>query len=291
LRVLVVGAGGRFSPAADLLIERGHEVRVSSREPGSSAAGRLAALGGEIVTADYEEAGSLATAARDVDAVFAGGTAHHVGPDGEERHGRNLARAASAAGVPHLVYVSGDGAAPGTTLPLFHAKWNVEQAIAATGVPHTILRPTYLMENLFNPWNIPALQAGVYPSPTTVDRPLQQTAIADLLAVATLAIEQSDRFTGQRIPVASDELTAKQAAESISSLIPRRLEARRAPVEELPPGVGFLFGWLESTGHHVDIDSLHDEFPEVGWRDYGAWAEEQLDRFREICPEPEPVAH
>jgi uncharacterized protein YbjT (DUF2867 family) len=167
----------------------------------------------------------------------------------------------------------------------------VEEVIAATSVPHTVLAPTYLMENLFNPWNIEPLRAGIYPSPIAVDRPLQQAAVADLLSVATLAIERPERFAGRRIAIASDELTADHAARLISDLIPRELEARQAPVDQLPPGVRFLFDWLESTGHHVDIEALREELPDVGWRDYGAWAEEQLDRFRELCPNPEPVAH
>jgi uncharacterized protein YbjT (DUF2867 family) len=291
VKVLVVGAGGRFAPIAEPLLQRGHDLRATTRGPDSPAARRLEELGAEIVPADYEEAGSLAAAAKGVDAVFASGTAHHAGPEGELRHGANLAQAIAAARVPHLVFVSGDGAEPDSPLPLFRAKWEVEEAIRATAVPSTILAPTYLMENLFNPWNLPALQAGVLPSPIAVGRPLQQTAVADLLSFAMLAIERPERFAGRRIALASDELTAEQGAEAISELIPRSLEARQAPADQLPPGVRFLFSWLESTGHHVDIEALHQELPEVGWHDYPAWAGEQLDRFRELCPHPEPVAH
>lgn len=291
MKVLVVGAGGRFAPIAELLIERGHEVRATSRDLDSPPAQRLAAAGVEITAADYEQAGSLAAAALGVDAVFASGTAHHAGPEGEARHGRNLTEAIAAADVPHVVFVSGDGAAPDSPLPLFRAKWEVEEAIRDSGVPHTILAPTYLMENLFNPWNIPALQAGLLPSPIAVDRPLQQTAIADLLSLGVLAIERPDRFAGRRISLASDALSADQSAETVSALLPRTFEARRTLADELPPGVRFLFGWLESTGHHVDLNALRDELPEIGWHDYGAWAKEQLERFRELCPHPEPVAH
>jgi uncharacterized protein YbjT (DUF2867 family) len=291
VKVLVVGAGGRFAPIAELLVERGHEVRATSRDPDSPPAQSLAAAGAEIAPADYEEPGSLAAAARGVDAVFASGTAHHVGPEGEERHGHNLAEAIAAAVVTHVVFVSGDGAAPDSPLPLFRAKWEVEEAIRDSGVANTILAPTYLMENLFNPWNIAALQAGQLPSPIAVDRPLQQTAVADLLSLAVLAIEQPDRFAGRRIPLASDELSADQAAETVSALAPRTFEARRTPAEELPPGVRFLFGWLESLGHHVDLNALHHDLPEIAWHDYGAWTREQLERFRELCPHPEPVAH
>jgi uncharacterized protein YbjT (DUF2867 family) len=291
VRVLVAGATGRFGAIAGLLLERGHAVRAGTRSVLSPAAVRLRELGAELVDADYDDPASLESAAGGVDAVFASGTAHHAGPEGEARHGANLARAVAAAGVPHLVFVSGDGAAPDSPLPLFRAKWEVEQAIGATGIPHTILAPTYLMENLFNSWNVPALQAGVLPSPIPIDQPLQQAAVADLLEIAAFAIERPDDFAGRRIAVASDELTAEEAAAAISAVIPRALEARQAPADALPPGVRFLFSWLESTGHQVEINGLQDEFPEVGWHVYGAWAREQLDRFRELCPEPEPVAH
>lgn len=289
--VLVAGATGRFGLIVDLLLERGHSVRAGTRDPESPTAIRLRELGAELLAADFDDPASLEAAARGVDAVFAAGTAHHVGPQGEARHGRNLAAAASAAGTPHLVYVSGDGADPASPLPLFRAKWQVEQAIRATGVAHTILAPTYLMENLFNPWNIPALKSGVLLSPIPVDQTLQQAAVADLLSLAVLAIERPEDFTGRRIAVASAELTADEAADAISELIPRRIQARPAPADAVPPGVRTLFGWLESTGHHVDIDALRDEFSEIGWHDYRTWAREQLDRFHEVCPHPEPVAH
>jgi hypothetical protein len=146
------------------------------------------------------------------------------------------------------------------------------------------------MENLFNPWNLPALQAGVLPSPIPVDRPLQQTAVADLLAMAVLAIERPGDFIGRRIALASDELTAEESAAAISALLPRTLEPRQAPPEMLPPGVRLLFEWLDSSGRAVDLGALHADFPDLGWHDYSAWARTQLDRFRELCPHPEPVA-
>jgi uncharacterized protein YbjT (DUF2867 family) len=290
VRVLVAGATGRFGQIAELLLERGHAVRAGARDLDSPAAARLGELGAELVRADFDDPGSLEKAAAGVDAVFASGTAHHAGPEGEARHGRNLAAALASAGIPHLVFVSGDGAGPDSPFPLFRAKWKVEEAIRASGVPHTILVPTYLMENLFNPWNLPALQAGVLPTPIAIDRPLQQTAVPDLLAMAVVAVERPEELAGRRIAVASDELTAEESAAAISELIPRTLEPRQAPREMLPPGIQLLFGWLGSSGHTVAIDALHEDFPQIAWHSYRDWAQTQLDRFRELCPHPEPVA-
>ncbi len=62
----------------------------------------------------------------------------------ETRWGRNVADAALAAGVPHLVYASLVDAATETGVASFDSKWEVERHIADIGQPVTVLRPTTL---------------------------------------------------------------------------------------------------------------------------------------------------
>jgi uncharacterized protein YbjT (DUF2867 family) len=85
VKVLVAGATGRFGSIAERLLERGHGVRAGSRDPDSPAAALLRDLGAEFFRADFDDPDSLAAAARNMDAVFASGTAHRAGPDGEAR--------------------------------------------------------------------------------------------------------------------------------------------------------------------------------------------------------------
>src|SRR5437588_320505 len=108
--VLVAGATGRLGLLVEILLARGHAVRAMTRQPDSPAAERLRAIGAEVVYGDYDDAASIGQAATGIDALFATGTAHKAGPAGELRHGRNVADAAAAAGVAHLIYSSGDGA-------------------------------------------------------------------------------------------------------------------------------------------------------------------------------------
>ena len=187
-RVLVAGATGRFGQIADLLLARGHTVRAATRDPAHPQAARLAAAGADVVRADFEDVGSVAAAARGMDTVFASGSAHRAGPAGEERHGRNLADALSAAGAPHVVFVSGAGADMPTGVAVLDAKRAVEQRIAELRLAVTVIAPVYLMENLFNPWNLAALQAGTLPTPVPPALRLQQVATCDILALAVLAI-------------------------------------------------------------------------------------------------------
>jgi uncharacterized protein YbjT (DUF2867 family) len=283
-RVLVVGATGRLGGLVDVLLARGHMVRAMTRDPGSSAAARLRDAGARIVVGDLDDPASVATAASGVDAVFATGTAHRAGPDGELRHGTNLVAGVAAAGVSHLVYCSGDGAALDSPLTLFRVKHQVEQQIRALPLAHTVLAPVYFMENLFNPWNLPALRAGVFPSPIPVEMAIQQTAIADVIGLAALAIERPDDFAGKRITIAPDELTATRAADALSDITERTFAPEQLDASVLGPGLRALFRWLEQPPHSVDMPALHSRYAEVNWHTYERWLRSQEAQLRTLCP-------
>ena len=55
-----------------------------------------------------------------------------------------LVTAAGAAGVRRLVYVSGAGAAADANRIWFRAKARAEKAVRASGIPFTIIRPTWI---------------------------------------------------------------------------------------------------------------------------------------------------
>jgi uncharacterized protein YbjT (DUF2867 family) len=254
-----------------------------TRDPTSRAAARLRAAGAEVVYGDFDDLDSIARAAAGADAMFATGTAHRAGPEGELRHGRTVAHAAAAAGVRHLVYSSGDGASSDSPLPLFKIKYDVEQHIRHLPIAHTILAPVYFMENLFNPWNLPALKAGTFPSPIPVELPLQHVAIEDLANFAAIAIERPDEFAGQRVRIASAEVSAEKAASDLSAVVGRHFEPDQVSSEQLSPGLQALFAWLEQPGHSVDVTALHRRYPELGWHSYRGWLRTQRDRLRQLC--------
>jgi len=271
----IAGATGRLRPLIRVLLEPGHHVRALTRTGESPIASELRSLGAEIWRGDFDEPETLAAAATGADALFAAGTAHRVGPDGEMRHGVAAADAAKESGVPHFVYVSGSGAGADSRVPLFDAKRAVEAHIRSLELPYTILAPVYFMENLFNPWNRPALAAGTFPSPVSVRRPLQQVAILDVAVFTRMVLERPREFLGRRVEIASDELSASAAAHALSRALGRHFEARRVSLESLPDGLARLFDWLERIGDQVDIATLHARYPEVGWHSFERWVEAQ----------------
>lgn len=271
LTVLFCGATGRLAPLTPLLVSHGHQVLAATRDPSSPAARRLREAGAHLVRADFDDPASLRSAAAQADAVVAAGTAHAAGPDADIRHGRNIIDAARAARTGHLVYVTVAGASQLTGVPIIDSKHAVEQYLRGDGGPHTIIAPVYFMENAWNPWNRAALAAGRWPSPVTRSRPLQQIPLADVLAFTAHALESRDLMAGQRIEIASDQLTAGQAAGAISRLLSRPVQ-----VAEPPPGQGNpMSAWLEHAGPAVDITALRRRYPQIGWHTFAEWAATQ----------------
>jgi uncharacterized protein YbjT (DUF2867 family) len=273
-QVLVAGASGRLRPVVSELLSAGHRVRVTARNPGGAGARELSSRGAEIAQADLDDRASLTAAMAGMDAVFGAGSPHQAGPEGETRHGINLAEAAADAGVGHLVFSSGDGADRPTGVPVLESKRAVEVRIRELGLPHTILAPVYFMENAFNPWNLGALAAQRFPLPLPPERPLQQLAIEALAAVAALVIERGPDGD-RRIALAGDELTGEEAAAGVARATRRPFTFEHVPLETLPPGMRLLFGWLDREGHAVDISAVRNEFPGVRWQSFEDWASAQ----------------
>ena len=157
---LVVGATGRLGGAvATLLLARGERVRALVRpgdpdrdEVRAVAPERLVALGAELVEGDVTRPDTVARALEGVRCVLStasatkrtgGDTLATVDVAGTD----TLARAAQAAKVRQLVYVSAHLADPDGARPVLREKGLAERAIAASGVPATVLRPTKFMQD------------------------------------------------------------------------------------------------------------------------------------------------
>jgi uncharacterized protein YbjT (DUF2867 family) len=270
LTVLVCGATGRFAALTDLLIGRGHRVLAGTRRPDSAAAQRLRKRGAQIVRVDFDDAATLQHSAAHADAIVAAGTAHAASPAADVRHGRAIVAAAAATGLDHLIYLTVAGAEHHTGVPILDSKHEVEQYLRSTDVPHTIVAPAYFMDNLWNPWNAAALAAGRMPSPLSRSRPLQQVPITDVLDF-TAHVLQTAQPTGERIEIASDEVTAEHAAEIVSQLTGRPVAVAEPPAKQPNP----LFTWLERIGTTVDIPALRRRYPDIGWHTFADWASTQ----------------
>jgi uncharacterized protein YbjT (DUF2867 family) len=146
VRVAITGGTGFVgSNTARALLVAGHEVVLVSR--GSR---RVAAREGlKVVRADVTAGEGLVEAFAGCDAlVHLTAIIREKGKqtfDAVIRRGtENVVSAASSAGVGHLVYISAIGADPDPRFPYHYTKWMAEQAVRASDVPFTILRPSLI---------------------------------------------------------------------------------------------------------------------------------------------------
>jgi uncharacterized protein YbjT (DUF2867 family) len=278
-KVLVTGATGRQGGhLVGELHARGHSIRALTRNPGSAAAKALAQLGVTVFRGDFEEQASLENAARGVDAVFAMSTPFGTNPDTETREGINLVRAAASVGVKHLVYSSVAGADRASGVPHFDSKFQVEKEIRRSGVPFTIVAPVFFMENFLAEWMLPGIAKGSLSMALPATRRLQMIAVADIARFAALVIERRDPFLGQRIDIASDELTGTKAADTISKVSGHRVEYIALPldsVRQYSEDQARMMEWFDRIGYDADILDLRSRYPEVAWHRFSSWAEKQ----------------
>ncbi len=115
----------------------------------------LRKAGVELAWGDLKDPASLRAACEGATAVLSTASSTFSRQPGDsidavDRQGQlHLVEAAKAAGVKHFVYVSFSPIAEDFALQ--RAKRAVEQALIASGMAYTILRPTYFMEIWFGP--------------------------------------------------------------------------------------------------------------------------------------------
>jgi len=279
LKVLVTGATGKQGGhLVRELLARGHAIRALTRKPDSPAAAALAQRGVTIVTGNFEDQNSLERAARGVDTVFAMSTPFESGAQTETREGINIVRAASTAGVTHLVYTSVAGADRASGIPHFDSKFEVEKEIRRAGVPFTIVAPVFFMENFLADWMLAGITKGSIALALPATRRVQQIAVADIAQFTALAIERRDGFLGKRIDIASDELTVPTAAAAISEASGRRVEYTALPIDAVRQqndDLARMFEWFDRVGYDADVVGLRGLYPEVDWHRFSVWAREQ----------------
>jgi len=127
--IVVCGATGRQGGSVTRrLLEQGRTVRAMTRKADGNGARAVAELGAEVVGADMNDVGSLRRAFEGAAGVYSVQNGIAVGFDAEIRQGRNVAEAAEAADVRHLVYASAGFGRP-TGVPSWDSKLPVEARV------------------------------------------------------------------------------------------------------------------------------------------------------------------
>jgi uncharacterized protein YbjT (DUF2867 family) len=202
-----------------------------------------------------------------VHGVFSVQNFWETGYEGELRQGVQLAEASEAAGVEHFVYTSVASAHRDTGLAHFESKIRIEQRIQELGLPHTIFRPVWFMENWEGPYLKPALLDGTIAMPLDPDVNFQQVTVADVGAFAALAFENREHWLGRAVDLAGDERPVAEVAAAFSRALGRKVVYRQVPWEEYRKAAGdeyhAMFRWFQDVGYDADIRALSREYPQL----------------------------
>ncbi|KAF0835874.1 NmrA family NAD(P)-binding protein [Nocardia caishijiensis] len=271
LPVLITGATGKQGGAtARRLLAEGVRVRALVRDPRSPAARALAAAGAELAIGDFDDPATLLTAAKDARAVLLVPPADY-GPNGwtagdEARRGTAVVEAARAAGVEQIVFSGIATMGPADSWGQ-EGKHRIEDAIRASGLRFTLLRPVRFMENyLMQGSPVDGIRAdGEHRHLFVADRPLQMIALDDIAVFAALAFADPDGWHGRELELAGEAITPVDAAATIAAATGRPIHYREiSEAEAAAIGPQLAATWRlirETGGWQADLPTLRALHP------------------------------
>lgn len=274
--LLVTGATGNIgAEVVRNLVEAGAQVRALVREPGSAPS-----PGVEPVTGDLNKPETM-------DDALAGVTGLFMLPGYDDPSG--LLSRAKAAGVQHVVLLSGGSAGSGDmTNAVTRYMVLSENAVRESGLTWTILRPAAFMSNAFR-W-LPQLSAG-----DEVRVPFPNVAVAavdpyDIGAVAARALLTDDHHGRVYQPTGPDSLLPADQVAILGKALGRDLrcvglsneEAREEMTASMPAEYVDAFFRFYVDGE-LDESIVRPTVREVTGRPprtFEQWATAHADSFR-----------
>ena len=214
----------------------GFSARAITRNPDSDNAKALAAQGVDVVKADLDDEASLTEA-------FAGAYGaycvtnfwEHFSPEKEFEQAGNMARAAKAAGVSHVIWSTlediresvplSDDRMPTISgrykVPHFDAKGEANHLFSDAGVPTTFLNTSFYWENL--------IYFGMGPQPgedgvLAITFPLGNDKLAGIAAgdiggCAYGVFAAGDQYINKTVGIAGGHLSGQEMADGLSKVL------------------------------------------------------------------------
>ncbi|MEU8950600.1 NmrA family NAD(P)-binding protein [Streptomyces sp. NPDC048489] len=291
--VLVAGATGQQGGAtARALLGAGASVRALVRDPTTTRAKAVEALGAELVIGDLGDLDSVNRAAAGARAVFSVQMPDMDGRgfEGEVDQAVNLIEGALAAGVTHFVHTSVSGAGQHVSWvrgrwawmePYYIAKAGIQDRVREAGFERwTLIKPGFFMEN-FRPSAEIMFPRGVKGGLVSLLKPatrLSLIAVDDIGVAAAAAIAAPRRFDRVELELAGDFLTMTDIAAVLSRALGTELPAPDMTEEEATaagmPDMGFAQAHINEHPQPA-----HPEFAQeldLPLTSFESWAESHL---------------
>jgi len=211
--ILVTGATSAVGKAViKELLARKVLVRAFLRQPVDAA--KLQAQGVEAFLGDMTKQASVAQALQGIESVYL------ITPVAEyllETEGL-WAQEGKKAGIRHLIKQSEIGADPQSLSPLLQYHGRAEDAIRTSGVPYTILRTLYFMQNFAPMYAHSIITRGMIYAPLA-DARMSYVDARDVGAVAARLLTKEGHQDQEYEVTGPEAITCTQLAEIFSSFL------------------------------------------------------------------------
>ena len=265
-------------------------VRALTRDPSSDKAKALAAAGAEVVAGDVDDVESLKQA---FDGAYGAYCVtffwEHFSPDKEQAQARNMATAAKATGLKHVIWSTLEDTRKWIPLdddrmptlmerykvPHFDAKGESDAIFTELGVPTTFLLTSFYWENFiyFGMGPKPGPNGKLAITLPMGDQRLSAMAAEDIGKCAYGIFKAGSEFIGQTMAIAGEHLTGAEIAEAMGRALGQDVSYNAVSPEAYR---GFGFPGAEDLGNMFQFyHDFGDYF--VGIRD--------LDKARALNPE------
>lgn len=243
MKYLITGATGDVgSRVVRRLLERGDRPRIFVR----NAARAHSQFGDrvDIFVGDLADSASLASALKGVDALFLVNSGPRI-PALDEQ----AAKAARAANLRHLVKLSSLDVEQHLALGAWHERG--EDAIRASGIPYTFVRPTGFMSNLLA-WAHSIRTEGLVRS-STGDGRRPFIHPEDIAAVAVQALTAHEYY-GKSLAITGPEAPSfPEITERIGAAIDRQLAFQPISDEEAGRRFSTTGASAEEIAAHIEL--------------------------------------
>jgi len=223
-------------------------VRAITRNPDSEKAQALRAAGAEVVAADLDKPETLSKAFAGAHGAFLlTNFWEHFSPEKELTQARNMAQAAKAAGVQHVIWSTledtrkwvplEDGRMPTLMgkykVPHFDAKGEADGIFRELGLPTTFLLTAFYWDNLIY------FGAGPQRGPDGVlaitfpmdDKRLPGIAAEDIGKCAYGIFKRGREFIGKTVAIAGEHLNGAGMAQALTRALGQEVRYNNVPPE------------------------------------------------------------
>jgi uncharacterized protein YbjT (DUF2867 family) len=212
----------------------GFGCRAITRDPGKEKAKALAARGAQVVAADLDDVESLKKAFEGAYGAYCVTNFwEHLSGEKETAQAKNLADAAAASGVKHVIWSTLEDtralmAPDDTRMPMLQKKYRVPHFDAkADGdkyfakLPCTYLVTSFYWDNLYTFGVAPKKgAAGAYSwAFPMADKRMSGIAAEDIGQIAYAIFKAGGAYIGKRVGVASEHLTIEQMGAQLSKAL------------------------------------------------------------------------